>query len=844
MRLPGLIDMPRMPVHVAFAVASRRSPLGTATVGGWCTLLLLAVGSLSATRLWAADREAPRAATELSVIPAEIRLDRPEATQQILVSTKATGGRSIDLTRSVSYRSGDDTIATVDALGLVQPLKDGATTVTISQGGVTKQIPVEVRGVDSPEPISFPRDVIPVLTKTRCNTGGCHGKAEGQNGFKLSVFGFDPRADHEQIVQASHGRRTFVPSPDESLFLRKGTAREPHGGGQRMDLSSLRYRRLKRWMSEGAKYVVDNQPQVVRIEVEPREQILLARGEQQLLVWAVDEAGVRRCVTTEAEYESNAGTIAGVDGRGFVQASEIPGEAAMLVRYLGHVTVSRITIPRPDVTFKRPPELNVIDKHAWNKLERLGIEPSGLCDDATYLRRAHLDVIGTLPTVAEAKAFLADPRADKRAKLVDALLERPEYADYWTMRFSDLLRVDQTKITPAGAVGFTRWLRKQFATNRPYDAMVRDIVTAKGHVRGESPAAYYKALDTPEVQARAVSQVFLGIRIECAQCHHHPSDRWGQDDYFAMAGLFSGVTRKKLADGTESIVPGLAKDLKHPRTGELVPARPLGGTGAEFGPYDDRRVYLANWMTADDNPYFSTMIVNRLWSHYFGRGLVEQIDDIRDTNPATNEPLLAALSQYMKMTAKYDLKAFTRLLLGSRLYQLASDTNTSNASDDQNFSHALHKPLPAEVLLDAICQATEVPESFPGWPVGYRAIQIWDSKLDSYFFRIFGRPIRISVCECERGNEPSIAQALHLMNSPEIGEKIRSREGVAARLARSPHTPSEIIDTLYLATVSRTPTEDERKVLLELYTTSENRRAATEDVLWTLLNSKEFLYTK
>jgi hypothetical protein len=682
---------------------------------------------------------------------------------------------------------------------------------------------------------------VPILTKATCNTGGCHGKAEGQNGFKLSVFGFDPRADYEAIVQQSHGRRVFVASPEHSLLLRKATAAEPHGGGERIELGDLRYRRLQRWIAEGATYTTADSPDVVRIEVEPAEQVLLAGGSQQLRVWAIDAVGVRRCVTTEAEYESNAPNIAAVDGRGYAQASEIAGEAAVLARYLGHVTVCRITIPRPGVRFPRPPEVNFIDRLAWDKLQRLGIEPSPLCDDATFLRRSYLDVIGTLPTPAEARTFLADTAADKRARLVDALLERPEYADYWAMRFADLLRVDYTKITPQGAVAMTRWLRRQFAENRPYDAMVRELVTARGNVRSEGPAAYFKALDTPELQARGISQTFLGVRIECAQCHHHPSDRWSQDDYFGMAGLFGGLTRKKLADGGEAIVPAVAKELKHPRTGEGVAPRALGDEPPEFGPFEDRREYLARWMTDATNPHFTTMIANRLWAHYFGRGLVEPIDDLRSTNPASNEPLLAELARHIR-ELRYDLKAFTRTLLASRLYQLSSATTESNASDDQNFSHAAIKALPAEVLLDAISQATGSPESFEGWPAGYRAIQIWDNKLPSYFFRIFGRPVRATVCECERSNEPSIAQALHLMNSPEIMEKIRDRAGRTAHLAEGIDAPERIVEELCLATLSRIPTPEEQQLLAEAFAAGRDRRQASEDVLWALLNSKEFLY--
>jgi hypothetical protein len=781
------------------------------------------------------------AAAPPMVTPAKVELDQPEASLQLLVTATPAPNQQSDQTRAAKYRSEDASIATVDELGLVQPAKDGETAIVVELAGEQTRVPVSIRGISAPRLISFPRDIIPVLTKAGCNTGGCHGKAEGQNGFKLSVFGFDPQADQEAIASQARGRRLFLPSPEKSMLLLKATSLSPHGGGQRMEVGDLRYRRLLRWIEEGAKYVADTAPPIVRVEVEPAEQILLAKQSQQLRVWAVDAAGIRRCVTTEAEYESNAAPIAGVDGRGFVQASDIPGEAAILARYLGHVTVCRVTIPRPDVQFARPPEVNFIDKLAWDKLQRLGIEPSGLCDDATFLRRAHLDIIGTLPTADEARAFLADASTDKRAKLIDRLLDRPEYADYWTMRFSDLLRVDQSKITPQGAVAVTRWLHKQFAENRPYDAMVRDIVTAKGNLKAEGPAAFYKGFDTPDATARSISQVFLGVRIECAQCHHHPSDRWGQDDYYALAGLFSGLSRKQVPGGGEAIVPLAATDQKHPRSGAVIPAHALGAAPVTFAPFDDRRVHLAQWMTADDNPYFARLIANRLWAHYFGRGLVEPIDDLRVTNPATNEPLLAELAAHMK-AVRYDLKAFTRTLLNSRLYQLSSVTTASNLADEQNFSHAANKALPAEVLLDAICQATGTPESFQGWPAGTRAIEIWDSKLPSYFFRIFGRPVRATVCECERSNEPSIAQALHLMNSPEIMAKIRHRDGTAAGIAASSAEPDPVIDELYLTALARLPQDDERIVMREAFSANMDRRQAAEDILWALLNSKEFLY--
>lgn len=827
---------------------------------------------LGALAFLTADIPAQQAAPGLVVSPMTVFLDDPEATQQILVRSSKSSG---DLTRQASYEVVDPKIAVVDALGLVQPKAEGKTVIVVRHGGEQARVNVEVSGLKSPAPISFAMQVVPILSKSGCNAGGCHGKAEGKNGFKLSVFGFDPEGDHEALVKETRGRRVFPSSPESSLMLLKATGRAPHGGGKRIEPDSRYYRRLARWIAEGARFSVrpatqsaaDKEkspakdsldPQITGIEVEPAQQILGFGGTQQLRVTAIDSAGKRRCVTLDAEYHSSAPTIAQVDGRGWVKGSDVPGQAAILARYLDHVAICRVTIPRQTVAGSgdprktggagsgdpRPAPNNFIDRLAWDHLGRMGIVPSDLADDATFMRRVYLDTIGTLPTVAEARAFLTDARANKRALLIDQLLQRPEYADYWAMRWSDLLRVDRDILTPAGAVAFTRWLRKQFADNRPYHEFASAIVTARGAIGGDGPAAIYKVLATPEEISRSFSQLFLGVRIQCAQCHHHPSDRWGQEDYFALAGFFTGIGRKTVA-GSEVIFPQKGSDLNHPRTKKLVAARALGAPPAEFQGTLDRRTVLARWLTSQDNPFLARAIANRLWAHYFGRGLVEPLDDMRATNPASNEPLLDELAKHVR-EVKYDLKAFTRTLLNSRLYQLSGPTippgKTEPLIDEQNFSHAMPRAIPAEVLLDAICQATGVPEKFNGWPEGYRAIQVWDNRMPSYFFRIFGRPVRASVCECERSNEPSVAQALHLMNSEEISSKIRSRHGAARRLADSDKSPRDIIDELYLGTLTRFPSESERALMLRVFTEAESRQAAVEDVLWALLNTRSFVY--
>jgi hypothetical protein len=784
---------------------------------------------------------ATTASAELKVSPDRVRLDQPEASLQLLI-TDQQGDTRRDVTREVQYQVQPPVVVRVEADGLIHPLAEGTTRLVVRRGNDQVEVPIVVQGLQKPASPSFAREITPILTKGRCNSGGCHGKAEGQNGFKLSLLGFDADADYDAIVKEGRGRRIMLTSPASSLLLHKAAASLPHGGGRKIELDSPAYKRLRRWIEAGAPRSVADERQIGSIEVDPAQLIMAAGGTQQLRVTAVDDHGERRCVTAETDFLSNAGHIVEASPRGLLTASDVPGEAAILVRYLGHVAVCRVALPRAGVTVIRPAENNFIDNHVWDKLQRLGIQPSGPADDATFLRRVYLDTIGTLPTAAEARAFLTSTAADKRARLIDALLQRSEYADYWAMKWGDILRADKIKVTPQGVVGLTRWLRRQFAENRPYDEMVREILTAQGPVQSESPAAFFKAVDQPELASRSVSQLFLGVRIECAQCHHHPSERWGQDDYAGLAGFFTGVSLKRLPDGSEAVVAKPGVDQKHPRTGQPVPARALGAKAADFTSVADRRQVLAAWVTSPENPFFAQAIANRLWAHYFGRGLVHPLDDLRITNPATNEPLLTALAVHLK-EVRYDLRAFTRTLLASQAYQLGGETNDTNRDDRQHFSYMRPKALPAEVLLDAICQTTGVPEKFNGWPLGVRSIQVWDNRMPSYFFRIFGRPVRATVCECERSNEPSISQALHLMNSPEVNEKIAHRRGIARRLAASPMTPDQLIDEVYLGTLSRFPTAAERALLKTAFEApGADRHQAVEDVVWAALNTKEFLY--
>ncbi|MBT4014213.1 MAG: DUF1549 domain-containing protein, partial [Planctomycetaceae bacterium] len=504
------------------------------------------------------------------ISPVEVALVGPESTQQLVVTQETENGLS-DLTHEAKYRSKNEAVAIVNEQGIVRPVGEGITEVRVSSSVGTKNIPVRVQGLQNPKPISFRRDIQPILTKAACNSGGCHGKADGQNGFKLSLFGFDDEFDFAAVVKAARGRRVNISAPDRSLFLRKATGDLPHGGGRKIETSGLWYARILRWLREGAKLDEPNELDTVRLEIYPAAASMRHDSGQQLQVFAVDSDGTRRCVTREAEFISNATDVAEVDSSGLVQVSTVPGEAAILARYRGVVSVARVRLPQGG-NVARPVLTHPIDVLVWDRFSLLGIRPSELVDDADFLRRVYLDSIGTLPTVEEARAFLSNRALDKREKLIDDLLRRSEYADFWAMKWADILRVDRERIQSNGTIAMTRWLRYQFANNRPYDEFVTAVITAVGSTVSESPAAFYVVHNDAEKMARSISQAFLGVRIECAQCHHHPFEKWGQHDYFAFAGFFTGVKQKKMGAQAQKILDGPGQDLAHPRTQQIVPA--------------------------------------------------------------------------------------------------------------------------------------------------------------------------------------------------------------------------------------------------------------------------------
>jgi hypothetical protein len=784
----------------------------------------------------------PAAFVNVVADPASIQLQGPTASWSLLIHGQTAEGRLVDLTHHAHYRSADVGIARVSEVGVVRPAGDGKTSITVEIEGRTVQVPVSVAGTKLPRRFNFENDIIPVFSRYGCNSSGCHGKAEGQNGFKLSVFGFDPMADYSALVKEGRGRRLFPAAPEQSLLLRKMSGQMPHGGGAKVPRRAADYETVRGWIAAGMPFGALTDPAVASVRVEPRDRTLAPRDLQQLRVVAKYTDGREVDVTALARFQSNNEGLATVQANGLVMAGEVPGEAAVMASFMNAVDVFRVVVPRVGKIDKYPavPENNFIDKQVFQKLRKLNIVPSDLADDAEYLRRVYLDVIGTLPTPAEARRFLSDPRNDKRARLVDELLVRPEFADYWALQWADLLRVDRQALGHKRAYAYYKWIHNSLAANMPYDQFARSIVSAEGLVGEVGPANFYRVMTKPGETASTLSQVFLGVRIACAECHHHPFDRWSQTDYFGMQAYFIGVGVRPGPHGEALLAEGTAT-TRHPRSGETVHAHALGETMPEKMAPGDRRRELADWMTRPDNPWFARNLANRLWAHFLGRGLVEPVDDVRATNPPTNPELLDALARHL-VESKHDVRALIRTITASRAYQLSSRPNDTNERDEQNYSRAVFKRIGAEVLFDMVCQTTGVSERFGGSPPGTRAIQLWDSKVTHYFLKVFGRPERVSACECERVHEPSVAQVLHLLNAPEIQGRLSHEAGYVAKLTRREKDDGKLVEELYLTFFSRLPTGKEREEGLVYLGRHKDRRQAVEDLAWSLLNSLEFLF--
>jgi hypothetical protein len=702
----------------------------------------------------------------------------------------------------------------------------------------------EVAKAPQPGPISFRNEVVPLLTKLGCNQGACHGSQRGKGGFKLSLLGFEPEADYVAIVKSASERRITPFAPEESLLLLKPTLAVAHRGGKRLENDSPAYQLLTLWLEQGAQGPRDDDPRVVAVNVSPRDRLMEPGQEQRLSVIARFSDGAERNVTSDARFDSLSEGVATVRPSGLAKTVG-RGVANIMVRYQGHSVLARLTVP---FAIERPFDFsssNIIDIKAAAKWRELGLVPSPRCSDSEFLRRAMLDTIGTTPNADDVEDFLADHDPAKRSKLIDRLLARPEYVDYWTLKWGDILRVNSDKLGPQGMMAFNVWLRAAFRANLPVNRMVEELVTAQGSIFSNGPANYFRIARNPTDLAETTAQVFMGLRLQCARCHHHPFEAFGQDDYYGLAAYFARVRTKRsdefgLFGGDQVIYVARSGEVFQPRTGKKMAPRPLADEPRDDP--SDRRRALAKWLTVEKPRWLARNITNRYWGYLLGKGLVNPIDDLRETNPPSNPELLDALADSF-VKSGYDLKALLRLILTSRVYQLSAQTTTENSLDSMFFTHYTVKRLTAEQLLDAIDAATGTVEKFARIPAGTRAISLPDTNYASFFLDTFGRPLRAIACECERSSDPNLSQALHLMNGDLLNRKLIQGDGRLSRMLKDPKLTDEtLVSRLYLITFGRPPTPSEASAARNVNTESPTRQAGAQDLFWALLNSKEFLF--
>jgi hypothetical protein len=781
----------------------------------------------------------------VAIAPAESTLSGRRATRQLLVTATDADGSVRDLTRVLEWISLDPAVAVVNAKGRVEPRGNGGATIVARRGSVEVRATVKVEGMEQPRPVSFRRDVIPAFSQAGCNMGACHGTPTGKGGFRLSLRGYLPDQDYNTLSREAGGRRVNPLAADTSLLLRKPLGQIPHEGGLRLVRGSKTFEFLHDWIAEGAKDDPDA-PAALRLEIQPGARVLNAPARSQQVAVVVHLAdGTTRDVTPICYYDSSNPEIATVDAEGHVVFKN-RGEVAVIAHYLDLVANLRLThlVEVPGFQAAEVPQDNVIDRAVFAKLNRMRISPSEPCTDAEFLRRVTLDATGVLPTPAEVEAFLADPApaAGRRARVVDRLLARPEFHDFWTLKFADILRSNGRLIQPKGTYVFNRWIREQLERNVPMDRFVRELLTAEGSAMRNPAANYYRISRDPENSVETTAQLFLGVRIQCAKCHNHPFERWTQDDYYGFAAFFSRVKQKNGPLPDDEVVYTVGQgEVRQPRTGKVMKPKALGGPAFEDAAATDRREALASWLTGPENPFFAKSLVNRVWFHLIGRGIVEPVDDFRDSNPASNDELLDGLTASF-VRGGFDLKALIRTILNSRTYQLSAHTNELNADDAIYFSHAYTKLLPAEVLLDAISTVTGTVTPFDGLPKGARATQIPDGKMENPFLKTFGRPARELACECERESDSNLSQALQLIGGATVNGKLRDDNGRMAKLAKGDQTPEAIIRELYLVALAREPSATEVEAAVKHLTAAADRRQAVEDLGWVLINSKEFLF--
>lgn len=796
----------------------------------------------------------------LVVQPSQVVLQGQFSEAQLLVSESLTAGqfdkRSKDLTHAAVYESSNPSVVEVRDAGRLVARGNGQATVRIVTGNRTQSVPVTVEGVDAQPQVSFDSHVRPIISRLGCNAGACHASQFGKGGFVLSVVGFDPEMDFNAIVRDRFQRRVNLVQPEESLLLMKPSMQVPHGGGKKLMAGSRHYETLVAWLKAGAPGPVSDAPEVRRLSVLPQERVAAVAETQQLQVIAEYSDGRIRDVTHLARFDSTDDAVLSVTPDGHVTV-EGRGQAPVMVRFEGQADIAIFVSPYgPAPDLKNWKSNTRIDELAVVKFQELGVAPSDLCDDATFVRRAFLDAIGTLPTPEQIRTFIDDAAPDKRARLIDSLLgltgdpERDQfndqYAAVWTLKWSDLLRnssngsaADEQRMW-----AMHNWIRESMRTNKPFDQFVRELITAKGSIYSSGPASFYKINSNSADLAEATAQLFLGVRLQCAKCHHHPFEKYSQADYYAFSAFFSRVGNKNSEEfglfGRETVVMVKSSgDVRHPRTGKLLNPRAL--EGAEVDHELDRRIPLAQWLTSTDNRDFAKAVVNRYLSYLLGRGLVEPVDDMRATNPPANPALMDALADHL-ISHRFDLKQLMRVIMTSRLYQLSSQPTSQNASDNKFYSYYKVKRLSAEPLLDAIDKVTLSPTRFKGLPPGTRAIDLPDGEYPDYFLVTFGKPRRVSVCECERMPDENLGQALHTLNGDILARKIGDKAGRVTSLLNSGKADADIIRELYLVALCRPATDAEVTSALQFLPESASRQEFFEDLMWTLINSRAFLF--
>ncbi len=814
------------------------------------TSIALIVGLLCGTPGMAAAQEpaaappapAVAAGAKIKIFPSDVNLTTVRDRQSLIVQLEQADGITRDVTGEAQFAVADAAIAKLNG-NIVLPVADGTTQVRVAFGDQAIEVPVQVSRATEDIPVSFRLDVMPVFMKSGCNTGSCHGAARGKDGFRLSLFGFDPEGDHFRLTREMSGRRINLASPPDSLLIEKSLGRVPHTGGTRFSEESELCQTLYRWLSSGAPNDPGPTPAVVSVEIYPDRAVLDGQGAtQQLTVRAKYADGTDRDVTNLAYFMSNNDNSALVSQEGVVTA-ENRGEAFIMARFETHtVGAHYIVLPKGlEFTWQELPENNYVDTLTNQKLRKLRIQPSELCTDEEFLRRVTLDIVGTLPTYEEYQQFMSSNEPDKRARLVDELLERKEFVEVWVMKWAELLQIRTSQqVSYKSMLRYYNWLQERIANNVPMDQMVRELLGASGGTFANAATNYYQnETDTLKVSEN-VAQVFMGMRTQCAQCHNHPFDRWTMDDYYSFAAFFAQIGRKQAEDPREIIVFNSGSgDIRHPVGNRVMAPKFLGGDTPDVQG-KDRRVVMAEWLASPENPYFARNLVNIVWAHFFGSGIIDPVDDVRVSNPAVNPDLLDELAKRFT-DSKYDFKQLVRDICNSRTYQLSTTTNPSNESDDRNFSHASLRRLRAEVLLDTITQVTSTKNKFPGLPTGARAVQIANGGTSTYFLTTFGRASRETVCSCEVVMEPNLSQALHLLNGETVNQKIQ-QGGLIPALVKEGKTPEQIIEELYIRCLCRRPTDKELQSLKAVLAEQPDPAPVLDDVFWALLNSREYIF--